>query len=200
MHPSILALSVTYKTSLTIFLDLEILKSIKLFLPWWWKKMRFKSLYHEWCMYNCCCLVAQSCLTLCSPRDFSLPGPSVYGIFSGKNTRVGCHFLLQGIFPTEGSNPHLLHCRRILYHWAHLYAATLQFAPLVSQMVKNLPATQEMRVWSLGRGDPLEKGMATHSALAWRIPWIEEPGWLQSMGSQRVRHHWATNIHMLQFG
>ena len=62
--------------------------------------------------YNCCCLVAQSCLTLCSPRDFSLADSSVYGIFSGKNTRLGCHFLFQGIFPAEVSNPHLLHCRR----------------------------------------------------------------------------------------
>ena len=56
-------------------------------------------------------------------------------------------------------------------------------------MVKNLPAVQETRVQSLGWEDPLEKEMATHSSiLAWRIPWTEEPGWLQSMGSQRVRH------------
>ena len=49
-------------------------------------------------------------------------------------------------------------------------------------MVKNLPAMQETQVQSLGRGDPLEEGMATHSSLAWRIPWTEEPGRLQSMG------------------
>ena len=55
---------------------------------------------------------------------------------------------------------------------------------------------QETWVWSLGGEDPLEKGMATHSSiLAWRIPWTEEPGGLQSMGSQRVRTIWATNIH-----
>ena len=55
-------------------------------------------------------------------------------------------------------------------------------------MVKNLPAMQEMWVQSLGREDPLEKEMATHSSnLAWRIPCTEEPGGLQSMGSQRVR-------------
>ena len=49
-------------------------------------------------------------------------------------------------------------------------------------------------VWSLGQEDPLEKGMATHSRiLAWKIPWTEEPGGLQSMGSQRVRHVWVTN-------
>ena len=52
-------------------------------------------------------------------------------------------------------------------------------------VVKNLPEVQEMRVRSVGQEDPLEKGMATHSSiLAWRIPWTEEPGGLQSMGSQ----------------
>ena len=58
--------------------------------------------------------------------------------------------------------------------------------------VKNLPAMQEpqeTQVQSLGQEDPLEKGMAVHSSIvAWRIPWAEEPGRLQSMGSQRVRH------------
>ena len=59
-------------------------------------------------------------------------------------------------------------------------------ATLVPQTVKKLPAMQETQVWSLGREDPLEEGMATHSRiLAWRIPWTEEPGELQSMGSQR---------------
>ena len=60
---------------------------------------------------------------------------------------------------------------------------------LVAQWVKNLPAVQESQVRSLGQEDPLQKGMATHSSnLAWRIPWTEEPGGLQSMGSQRVGH------------
>ena len=54
-------------------------------------------------------------------------------------------------------------------------------------MVKNLPAMQGTQVQSLGQEDPLEKGMATHSSiLAWRIPWTEKPGGLQSMGFQRV--------------
>ena len=67
-------------------------------------------------------------------------------------------------------------------------------ASLVAQMVKNLAAMQETQVWSLGWEDPLEKVTTTHSSiLAWRIPWIEEPGGLQSMGSQRVGHGWATN-------
>ena len=60
----------------------------------------------------------------------------------------------------------------------------------VAQTVKNLPAMQETQVQSLGQEDPVEKGMATHSSiLAWSIPWTEEPGRLQSMGSQRVRHN-----------
>ena len=59
----------------------------------------------------------------------------------------------------------------------------------MAQMVKNLPAVWETGVGSLGQEDPLEKGMATHSIiLDWRIPWTEEPGRLQSMGSQRVGH------------
>ena len=65
---------------------------------------------------------------------------------------------------------------------------------LMAQMAKTVPAMQETGVWSLGWEDPLEKGMATHSRiLAWRIPWTEAPGRLQSMGLQRVRHDWRTN-------
>ena len=65
------------------------------------------------------CLVTQSCLTLCNPMDYSLPSSSVHGDSPGKNTRVGCHALLQGIFPTQGSNLGLLHCRHILYSLSH---------------------------------------------------------------------------------
>ena len=65
----------------------------------------------------------------------------------------------------------------------------LFWASLVAQTVKHLPTVQETRVRSLGWEDPLEKEMATHSStLAWKIPWMEEPGGLQSVGSQRVRH------------
>ena len=62
-------------------------------------------------------------------------------------------------------------------------------ASLLAQMVKNLPAIQETQVQSLGQEDPLEEEMATYSSiLAWRIPWTEKPGGLQSMGSQTVGH------------
>ena len=62
---------------------------------------------------------AQSCLTLCDPMDHSPPGSSVHGDSPGKNTGVGCHALLQGIFATQGLNPSLPHCRWILYQLSH---------------------------------------------------------------------------------
>ena len=65
----------------------------------------------------------------------------------------------------------------------------IAWASLVAQMVKNLPVMQEHQVGSLGWEDSLEKGVTIHSSiLAWRMPWMEEPGGLQSMGSQRVGH------------
>ena len=71
---------------------------------------------------------------------------------------------------------------------------------LVAQMVKRLPAVCEIWVPFLGQEDPLEKEMATHSsALAWKIPWMEEPSGLQSMGSQRDGHEWATSLSLKSF-
>ena len=65
------------------------------------------------------CLVTQSCPTLSDPMDCSPLGSSVHGVSPGKNTRVGCHALLQGIFQSQGSNPGLPHCRWFLYHLSH---------------------------------------------------------------------------------
>ena len=66
----------------------------------------------------------------------------------------------------------------------------IRWVSLMAQTVKNLTAMQEAQVWSLGQEDRLEKGMATHfSVLAWRIPWVEKLGGLQSRGSQRVGHN-----------
>ena len=67
------------------------------------------------CVQSLLCLVTQSCPTLCDPMICNTPGSSVYGDSPGKNTGVGCHALFQGIFPTQGSNPGLPHCRQILY-------------------------------------------------------------------------------------
>ena len=89
-----------------------------------------------------------------------------------------------GGLPSMGSH-------RVGHDWSDLAAA----APAVAQGVKCLPAMQETWVWSLGQKDPLEKEMATHSStLAWKIPWAEKPGRLQTMGSQRVRHDWETSL------
>ena len=65
-----------------------------------------------------CVLVAQACPILFNPMDFSPPGSCPWNS-PGKNTGVGCHSLFQGIFPTQGLNPGLLHCRKILYHLSH---------------------------------------------------------------------------------
>ena len=75
------------------------------------------------CVYVCACAYVRasslSRLTLCDPVDCSPPGSSVHGDSPGKNTGVGCHTFLQGIFQTQGSNPGLLYCRHILYHLSH---------------------------------------------------------------------------------
>ena len=80
---------------------------------------------------------------------------------------------------------------RATVHWvskSRTQLSDITLTSLVAQMIKCLPTMQETRVQFLGREDPLEKEMATHSStLAWRIPWTEELGGLQSTGSQRVR-------------
>ena len=85
-----------------------------------------------------------------------------------------------------------IHCNKL---WNAPRGKLIECRPHGGSDGKESPAMQKIRVRSLGREDPLEKGMATHSsALAWRIPRAEEPGKLQSMGSQRVRHDWVTFI------
>ena len=94
----------------------------------------------------CVCLAAQSCLTLWDPMDCSPPGSSVHGDSPGKNIGVGCHALLQGIFPTQGLNPGLPHCRRILYQLSHKGSPTYSrhlCLIYLAQLVKNPPAMQE---------------------------------------------------------
>ena len=91
-----------------------------------------------------------------------------------------------------------LHCTR---HWAVTYIiSAIPLTSLVAQMVKRLPTMCETWVRSLGWENALEKEMATYSnTLAWQIPWTEEPGRLQLMGSQRVGHDWATSLSSLSF-
>ena len=89
---------------------------------------------------------------------------------------------------------------RFFTSWVTREAQEYWSSSLVAQMVKCLPAMRDARVGSLGWEDPLEKEMATHSStLAWRIPWMQEPGGLQAMGLQRVGHHWATSLVVLVF-
>ena len=86
-------------------------------------------------------------------------------------------------------------CGSPTWHVWDLILPWLHTSYLVAQMVKRLPTTRETQVQSLGWEDLLEMEMATHSStLAWKIPWMEEPGRLQSMGSQRVGYDWATSL------
>ena len=79
-------------------------------------------------LYQCGWLIVQSCLTLCNPMDYSLPGSSVHrGSPMDKNTGVGCHALLQGIFLTQELNPGLPYCRRILYQQSHQGSMLYQY-------------------------------------------------------------------------
>ena len=78
------------------------------------------------------CLVAQSCPTLFSPMACSSPGSSVHGDSPGKNTGVGCHALLQGIFPIQESNQSLLHCSRFFTSWANWEAHSIQVLLLIT--------------------------------------------------------------------
>ena len=106
--------------------------------------------------------------------------------FPGKNTTVGCPFLLQGNFPTHESNLGLLQGRRILYQLSHQETQFYTGVQLVYNVVWVSGVQQSDLVIHI---HVLEKEMAKFSSiLAWEIPWTEEPGGLQSMGSQRVRH------------
>ena len=137
--------------------------------------------------------------------------------FPAQNTGVGCHFLLQGIFPTRGSNPCLPYCRHLLSHQGNPSIGDtavkkqtkneISFSRQTVHVIISKLSCQcdfpgsasdkesacqcrrhETWVRSPGWEEPLEEEMATHSnILAWKIPWTEEPGGLQSMGSQRVR-------------
>ena len=104
--------------------------------------------------------------------------------------------------PGTGEPGGLLSMRlpRVRHDWSNLAAAaaatnTHTWTSLVAQTVKHLPIMREIWVQSLGWKDLLEKEMATYSSvLAWKIPWMEETGRLQSIGSQRVGHNWATSL------
>ena len=140
--------------------------------------------------------VVQSCPTLWDPMEYRVQNSP------GQNIGVGSLSILQGIFPTQESNRGLLHCRQILYQLSYQESQinVSDYRPMICLKGflggSDLPPMQETQVWSLSWEDPLEKGMSTHcSILAWRIPWTEKPGGLQSIRSQRVRQNWAVSTH-----
>ena len=111
---------------------------------------------------------AQLCPTLRNPMDSSPSGSSIHGIFQARVLEWGAIAFSFG-------------CKYI--------SMQVLRASLVAQMVKHLPAMRDTWVRFLGRKDPLEKELAIHSStLAWKIPWTEGPGGLQSMGSLGVGH------------
>ena len=133
----------------------------------------------------------------CIPRAFR---NSLNSIFIAHQTFLSMEFSRQEYwsrlpFPTPEDlpDPGLNQC---LLSWQ----ANSSLLHHLAQTVKNLPAMRETWVWYLGQEDPLEKGMSTHSSiLAWRIPCTEETGRLQSIGLQKVVHHWATFTFTLHF-
>ena len=149
-----------------------------------------------------CCSVAKSCLTL-QPHGLQharLPCPSPFPRVCSNSCPLSwwCH-------PTIWSSVSRFFSVPFFPHWFEMPSLLCISLPAelpgkLASRVKRLPAIRETLVWFLGRKDPLEKEMATHSStLAWKIPWTEELGRLQSMGSQRVGHNWATSLHFTSF-
>ena len=94
------------------------------------------------CVCVCVCSVTESCLSLCDPMKYNLPGPSVHGILQARILiRKVCHFLLQGILPTQGSNPHLLHLLHCLADsspLSHLESPYTAVRKFVFQIIRKL--------------------------------------------------------------
>ena len=138
-------------------------------------------------------LLAQSCPILFNPVDCSLPGSSLHGTLQARILEWVAISFSRRSSPSRDWTWVSCIAGRLFTVWATREATTLLklnyflktlLASLVAQLVKNMPALQEIQVWFLGWEDPLEKEMVTHSSiLAWRIPWTERSRRLQSMGS-----------------
>ena len=134
--------------------------------------------------------------------DGSPPGSSMHGIFQARVLECVAIAFSGAISDTPSNliNHKVLLVLPTIFFGIHLLLLLPDRcqASLVAQTEKNLPAMWETWVRSLGREDPLEREVATHfSILAWRIPWTEDLGGLQSMGSQRGTHNWVTNTSLL---
>ena len=141
---------------------------------------------------SCHCLVTQSCPTVLQPHRLLLTRLLCPWDSPGKNTGVGCHALLHGIFLTQGSNLSLLHWQGYSLSLSHQRSPhmNLQLGKIIYHKAYFIIKCWLVHViyWLLY----LEKGMTIHSSiLAWRVPWTEEPGGLQSMRSYRVGHDWC---------
>ena len=157
----------------------------------------------------CACLAIQSCPTFCNPMDGSPPGFSVHGDSLGKNTEVGCHHFLQGIIPTQGLNPGLLHCRRILYQLCHQLVRVWRNAitQLHVQLIgKDSDAGKDWRWEEKGNDRGLDGWMISPTQWAWAWVssrswwWTGKPGMLRSIRSQRVGHNWVTELNWCAAG
>ena len=155
--------------------------------------------------------VTESCPTLSDPMDCSTPGSSVHEILQARTLEWVAISFSRGSSQPQGSNLRLLHWQAdslplshqgspsTLYFQNHFHHAKQELCTHSTMtyewnhtvfVLLCLSTMWETWVRSLGREDPLEKEMATHSSiLAWRIPWMEEPGGLQSTGSQRIGHN-----------
>ena len=103
----------------------------------------------------------------------------------------------QRCFSDSASHPHCVKCTAKWSMHTHTHTHIYIYDPCLNTVTSlvALPTMRETQVWTLGREYPLEMKMAACSSiLAWKIPWMEDPGWLPSMGSQRVRHDWATSL------
>ena len=127
------------------------------------------------------CLVTQSCLTLCDHIDCSPPGSLVHGDSQGKNTGVGCHARLQGIFPTQGLNPRLPHCRQILYHLSH------QGSPKILEWVA-YPFSGDLSDPGIEPGSPALQVDSLSAELPGKIQGAQNPLEFWPPGGA---HHWG---------
>ena len=127
-------------------------------------------------------LVVQLCLTLCDPMHCSQPGFSVCGDSLGKNTGLGCHALLQGIFPIQGSNPGLPHCRQILYHLSHQGSPRF---PGESEVAQSCPTLCDP--WTIAHQAPPSMGLSRQER--WSGLSCPPPGELPDPGKLPWRRH-----------
>ena len=137
-------------------------------------------------------MCAQSCPALCSPTECSPPGSSVHGIFQPRVLEWVCHFLLQRIFPTQGSNLGLLYCRQTLYPLSHQGRRRPQFNSWVRKIPWRkarlpTPVFLDFPGGSDGKFTCSVGDLGSIPGVG-RSTWTEEPGRVQSTGSQRVRH------------